>query len=83
VHLVVVERFLGLRRDAGPVVGQAEGVFQDEVGGPAGVGQGEAHRGHAAGRVAQDRHVPGTEVVQQGRGVRGEQLEAVVDVGLG
>jgi hypothetical protein len=48
-----------------------------------GVHQGEARRGHAAGRVTQDRGLPHPEVIQQGHGVGGQQLEAVVDIGLG
>jgi hypothetical protein len=35
VHFVLIERFLRLRRDAYPVIGQAERVFQDQVGDPA------------------------------------------------
>ena len=58
VDLVVVEGLLGLRRDPGAVVGQAERVLQDQVGDPAGVGQGEAGRGHAAGGVAEQRRRP-------------------------
>ena len=80
---MLVQRLLGLRRDAGPVIGQAKRVFQDQMRDPAGVHQREAHRCHAAGRVAQHSDVPDAEVIQQGRGVRGQQLEAVMDIGLG
>jgi hypothetical protein len=31
VQFVVIQRFLGLRRDAGPVVDQAERILQDQV----------------------------------------------------
>jgi hypothetical protein len=33
--------------------------------------------------VAEHGDLPDAEVVKQGRGVRGQQLEAVVDIGLG
>jgi hypothetical protein len=72
VQFVVVQRLLGLRRDARTVVGQAERVFQDQVGDPVGIHQGEAGRGHAAGRVAEHGDVPDAEVVEQGRGIRCE-----------
>jgi hypothetical protein len=48
-----------------------------------GVHQREAHRGHAAGRVAQHGDIPDVEVIEQGRGVGGQQLEAVMELGLG
>jgi hypothetical protein len=83
VHLVVVKRLLGLRRDAGPVVDQAERVLEDQVRHAVGVHQREAHRGHAAGRVTQHGHLADAEVIQESRGVGGQLLKAVVDVGLG
>lgn len=47
------------------------------------VHQRKTRRGHATGRVAQDRDPPDVEVIKQGRGVGGQQLEAVMDIGLG
>ena len=79
----MLERFFGLRRDAGPVIGQAKRVFQDQVRHAAGVHQREAHRCHAASRMAPHRHLANAEMIQEGCGVGGQQLEAVVDVGLG
>ena len=47
------------------------------------VHQREAHRGHAAGRVAQDRDSVHAQVIEQGCGIRRQQLEAVMKIGLG
>lgn len=82
VDFVVVERLLGLRRDADAVIGQPERVFQDQVGHPVGVHQREAGCGDAPGRVIQHRDVIDAEVIEQRGCIAGQQLEAVVNVGL-
>jgi hypothetical protein len=79
---MLVQGFLGLRRNADAVIDEPEWIFQDQVRHPIRVHQREADRCHAPGRVTQHRNLPDTEVIKQGDRVGGQQLEAVMDIGL-